>query len=608
MENQGQFRTFPLENSDQDLSGDSIHSWWEKIGDQLSLGLFVYSGQEDIFYHNAVLQDWLSVQGVSFQAESALWEKFSSLAAEPIQVLREYKQIRDRRQDNPLIQIPLKTGAGTLSIQVFFLSDAEDLDSKYGGFVFKDQETPSAEKKLVKVFDSLLVPARQITAALQGNLGALAGNLRAWSPDVLEQILDSARGDVDRMQGFLDLGLSYTKLLQQLSLFSQPVPLIELLEKIIQRESFSSVKIHQLLPDTGEPVYVKMDQAMLKVALETLLREVVEWSPTGQQLDLRLSLGDGLVLLNLNSPRTLPLPGLATFDTKKMTFELSPELYLAKEILSAQGGNLVYEGHPPDEGGGLDIEVSLPTLSASQPRPSRQRWMDRVDKGTGRILLAENQPEYQLPVREALTDLGYRVDLAVDGSTVIDMIQARQPDLVILARNLPGMDGLLITQGVRRWSTVPIIMISMRDSGEDLLQAYKLGVDDYLQKPFLLDELLAKIQVFLSREEAARRSIMPEIYQEGSIRIDHGTREVWVRGDPVQLTPIEYNLLVYLSRQGRQIVPYEQLLEQVWEGPEKGTRQGLFVHVRRLRAKIELDPKNPKILINEWGVGYEFNP
>jgi two-component system KDP operon response regulator KdpE len=170
------------------------------------------------------------------------------------------------------------------------------------------------------------------------------------------------------------------------------------------------------------------------------------------------------------------------------------------------------------------------------------------------------------------------------------------------------MDGLLVTQGVRRWSAVPIIMISMRDSMDDLLYAYRLGVDDYLQKPFLIEELLAKVQVSLSRQEAARQSIAPEIYQEGSIRIDRGNRQVWVRGHLVQLTPTEYNLLVYLSRQGRQIIPYELLLEHVWEGPEKGTRQGLFVHVKRLREKIEVDPKNPQILGNKWGVGYVFNP
>ncbi|RLD07803.1 MAG: DNA-binding response regulator, partial [Chloroflexota bacterium] len=121
-------------------------------------------------------------------------------------------------------------------------------------------------------------------------------------------------------------------------------------------------------------------------------------------------------------------------------------------------------------------------------------------------------------------------------------------------------------------------------------------------------ELLARAQVCLRRSENARRPLSPDIFLSNLIRLDYSTRQVWIRGNPVDLTPIEYNLLVFMSRQGKQIMPYEQLLDSVWEGPEKGTRQGLFVHVKRLREKIEVDPKNPQIINNKWGVGYVFNP
>jgi DNA-binding response OmpR family regulator len=226
----------------------------------------------------------------------------------------------------------------------------------------------------------------------------------------------------------------------------------------------------------------------------------------------------------------------------------------------------------------------------------------------GRILLAEAQPEYQIMLRDALEDAGYRVDLALEGSAALDMTQIIHPDLVIISRNLPGLDGLLVTQGVRRWSAIPIIMLSERSNPDDLLYAYQLGVDDYLRKPFPIQELLARVKVCLARSENSRSPLTPDLFQSNLIKIDYSARQVWVRGKPVDLTPIEYNLLAFMSRQGKQIMPYEQLLESVWEGPEKGSRQGLFVHVKRLREKIEEDPKNPKIINNKWGVGYEFNP
>ena len=233
-----------------------------------------------------------------------------------------------------------------------------------------------------------------------------------------------------------------------------------------------------------------------------------------------------------------------------------------------------------------------------------------IEKGSaeGRILVAEAQPEYQIQLKDTLQETGYRVDLASDGSSALDMAQAINPDLMIVARNLPGLDGLLVTQGIRRWSAIPIIMVSERTDPGDLLYAYQLGVDDYLRKPVSTPELLARAQVCLRRSDNARRPLSPDIFLSNLIRLDYSTRQVWIRGNSVDLTPIEYNLLVFMSRQGKQIMPYEQLLDSVWEGPEKGTRQGLFVHVKRLREKIEVDPKNPKIINNKWGVGYVFNP
>jgi len=223
-------------------------------------------------------------------------------------------------------------------------------------------------------------------------------------------------------------------------------------------------------------------------------------------------------------------------------------------------------------------------------------------------LVAESQPEYQTLLLQELEEQGYRVDLAIEGNAVLDLVQRINPDLVVIDRNLDGLDGILVTQGIRRWSAVPIIMVSSKTNPDDLLHAFKTGVDDYVTKPFLLDEILVRIDANIRRGKNSNNAFTPDVFVSGDFRINSSTRQVWLRGELVELTPIEYNLLFYMSQHRKQIMPYEQILERAWDGPEKGSRQGLFVHIRRLREKIEQNPKEPKIILNKWGVGYIFSP
>ena len=151
-------------------------------------------------------------------------------------------------------------------------------------------------------------------------------------------------------------------------------------------------------------------------------------------------------------------------------------------------------------------------------------------------------------------------------------------------------------------------MISSRTNPDDLTHAFQTGVDDYIRKPFQIEELLVRIQATIRRGQNTDQVFTPDIFSAGDVRINYSTHQVWIRASQVELTPIEYNLLSYMSRHQRQVLSYDQIIERAWEGPEKGTRQGLFVHIRRLREKIELDIKDPKIITNKWGVGYIFSP
>jgi DNA-binding response OmpR family regulator len=135
------------------------------------------------------------------------------------------------------------------------------------------------------------------------------------------------------------------------------------------------------------------------------------------------------------------------------------------------------------------------------------------------------------------------------------------------------------------------------------VSALEAGADDHIGKPYRLEELLARLEALLRRAGGAEQQ-GADIFQSRDLRIDYGARLVWVRGEQLSLTPIEYTLLETLSRHQNQVLSYQQLIERAWEGPDQGTRQGLFVHISRLREKIERDPENPVLIKNRWGVGY----
>ena len=221
------------------------------------------------------------------------------------------------------------------------------------------------------------------------------------------------------------------------------------------------------------------------------------------------------------------------------------------------------------------------------------------------VLIVEDEAPMRRFLRAALTARSFRVSEAASAREGVVAITASRPDVVLLDLGLPDADGIDVTRGLREWTDVPIIVLSARGREADKVQALDAGADDYLTKPFGVDELLARMRVVLRR---VTRSGAPAntVLAAGPLRVDLDKREVSIGGRAVRLTPIEYRILVCLARYPGRVLTHAQLVKEVWSGASGVAAHHVRVHMAELRKKIEDDPARPKILMTEPGVGYRL--
>jgi two-component system, OmpR family, KDP operon response regulator KdpE len=221
------------------------------------------------------------------------------------------------------------------------------------------------------------------------------------------------------------------------------------------------------------------------------------------------------------------------------------------------------------------------------------------------ILLIEDEPEIRRFLRTTLPAHGFRLYEATTGRDGLIEARARNPDLILLDLGLPDIEGSEVIRRVRGWTVTPIIVLSARDQEQVKVAALDLGADDYVTKPFGVNELLARMRAAL-RHAVQSADASESVFVLGDLKIDLGRRQVFVSGKEVHLTPIEYKLLTTLIRYAGKVLTHRQLLKEVW-GPlhvEEG--HYLRVYMRQLRNKLEKNPAHPRYLVTELGVGYRL--
>jgi two-component system KDP operon response regulator KdpE len=222
-----------------------------------------------------------------------------------------------------------------------------------------------------------------------------------------------------------------------------------------------------------------------------------------------------------------------------------------------------------------------------------------------RVLVVDDEPQVLRLLRTALTERGYDVTTAPSGEEAIEAFRRRLADVIILDLVMPGMSGLDVCRAVREQSAVPVIVLSAHGDERDKVLALDLGADDYLTKPFGMEELLARIRVALRHSAGAGGRGEP-VFRSGNLRVDLEARRVW-RGDTeVRLTPTEYDLLKFLVQNADKALTHGMILRAVWGADYAGESQYLRVYIPQLRRKLEADPTRPQFILTEPGVGYRF--
>ena len=225
------------------------------------------------------------------------------------------------------------------------------------------------------------------------------------------------------------------------------------------------------------------------------------------------------------------------------------------------------------------------------------------------ILVCDDEKEIVDAIEIYLSQDGYRIFKAYDGEQAIEMLKREEIHLLIIDIMMPKLDGIRATLKIREHSSIPIIILSAKSEDTDKILGLNIGADDYITKPFNPLELVARVKSNL-RRYTSRGSLTAEdkaVYQVGGLVINDDTKQVTVDDEPVKLTPIEYNILLLLVKNQGRVFSIDQIYESIWNEDAIGADNTVAVHIRHIREKIEINPKDPRYLKVVWGVGYKID-
>ncbi len=585
---------------------------WDQGLEDLPVGLFFVSNQGQIVKMNKTIRSFLPMEAAQWVGKSyhIFFNALSAKAQTP-EVIR--KALYAAHRSLPKVShVNLELEGDPhrhIQLSLFPWQDEGGQGVGWGGVVNKGTQRVDRANQTAVYATGLIKESRKTLASIQGQLRALSEQYLHWDTEMVGDVFKTLLTELNEVTGQVEQTMEILRFQDEgLVIYPEKVPLEDLVYDLTSRQSAQYPDLEFQLDLEGDLPPVRVDPQRVNDVFRDVIRYVAGGSPPGSEISIgAIFKGNGVEISIVGEGDAGENQGFVSEpggELQQNPFE--DRLWMSKEIIQTHGGEMWVD--EPDHPERVKVSFTLPLMPLQRSFRIRRADSSPEEATTGDILIAESDPESLHLLSFVLREEGHKVRVASDGPSVVDIVQASTPDLIILEWDLPGMNGLRVSKYIRRWTTRPIFMLTSKTNPENLIEAFEAGVDDYLTKPFLVDEVLVRVKALLRRSGEGDADSKTEIFESRGLRINFETRRVWLHGDPVDLTPLEYKILTYMTQHRRQVLPYQQLIEHVWDAPDKGSRRGLFVHISRLREKIEQDPEDPEFIVNRWGVGYAFLP
>jgi PAS domain S-box-containing protein len=607
---------------------DSIqvsHKRVTSLIENLTIGLFLVNRKGLITDVNTTLGNLIGCdsQNLIHHPYNNLISQLIELSSEPAVLHPAIQEAVQSVVQQPELTLNLKEGQQYLELKLFPVWDEDGQSLGWGGLVQDVTEMREQSAWKLELLSILAHDLRTPLATLKGHATALLANYQNWGSDMGMEFLSTIDRNVDELIRQVERNLALTRVeTGRLGLRPEAIAPEALINQAVERasgilgERVIKFDIPYDLPQ------IRVDPARAEEVIINLLDNATRYTPAETHISIHTQSFDNWLHISVvDQGPGIPSEKQKEIFKKYVRGEGDVEgtglgLYISRKIVEAHGGRIWVDSPSSDQVKGTVFTFSLPIFPEipKATSPSHE-FKELIPLGDGsqiadgqKILVVEDEIDVQTLLHTVLTQEGYQVEIAPDGPTALDIIQMDTPNLILLDWMMPGMRGLQVCRNIRRWSNIPIIMVTSKTSQADLIAALDAGADDYLTKPFQTEELFARIRALIRRGDALYTEMNDDQFYADGLRINYAARSVWLYDELLDLTPTEYTIIVYLARHQGQVITYDQLIDEIGDPAEKRNRHRLFVHISRLREKIERDPKNPHFIQTQWGVGYVFLP